>query len=94
MLAKREEMPKKKRKYKVCICTNTEMIMRKYVEPFCRGLFPRAPAAERVKNHRASVAPAEKNLETCEKYTFKIWNRLASSVLDQNNVDLFLKIYL
>ena len=37
--------------------------MRKYVEPFCRGLFPRAPAAERVKNHRASVAPAEKNLE-------------------------------
>ena len=89
MLAKREEMPKK-RKYKVCICTNTEMIMRKYVEPFCRGLFPRAPAAERVKNHRASVAPAEKKLETREKYTFKIWKRLASSVLDQNNLDLFL----
>ena len=93
MLAKREEMPKK-RKYKVCICTNTEMIMRKYVEPFCRGLFPRAPAAERVKNHRASVAPAEKNLEPREKYTFKIWKRLASSVLDQNNVDLFPYIYL
>ena len=93
MLAKREEMPKK-RKYKVCICTNTGMIMRKYVEPFCRGLFPRAPAAERVKNHRASVAPAEKNLETREKYTFKIWKILASSVLDQNNVDLFPYIYL
>ena len=30
------------------------------VEPFCRGLFPLSPAAERVKNHHASAAPAGK----------------------------------
>ena len=40
------------------------------VEPFCLGLFRRPPAAERVKNHHASVAPAGK---ICEHLTREIF---------------------
>ena len=40
------------------------------VEPFCPGLFRRPPAAERVKNHHASVAPAGKICEHLNREIF------------------------